>query len=237
MMEVKIAVAKAPKFGFTESGDTVEMVERPRGGVTLIMADGQGHGRAAKRTSTFVATKAQALVADGARDGAVARAVHDYLYALRDGKVSAELVLVSIDMRTRTLVVSRNTHSPVFLRRGADGPVELLGEEVDPIGVHAMMKPAITEVPIEPNSVVLAFTDGILASGSRHGKKLSLDLVQGMVAAADPKDVATLADGLFDMAYALDERRPSDDMSVLAIGLVPPGPDEPIRRMSVTVPM
>lgn len=235
-MDLYIAVAKIPKFGFLASGDTVELVERPRGGMTCVMADGQGHGPAAKRLSTLVANKAVSLIADGARDGAAARAVHDYLYALRDGKVSAELTFVSADMRTKTLVLSRNSHCPVFLRLGENGPVQRLNESVQPIGVHETMKPSIKEVPLEPGTVVLAFTDGILGSGARYGQKLNLDQVEEMVAKTDPSDMQRLADGLLDLAYQLDERRPSDDMSVLAVGLAPSHNDERIRRVSMTIP-
>lgn len=235
-MDLYIAVAKLPKFGYLASGDTVELVERPRGGMTCVMADGQGHGPAAKRLSTLVANKAVNLIADGARDGAAARAVHDYLYALRDGKVSSELTLVSVDMRTKTLVVSRNSRCPVFLRIGESGPVQRLDEMVQPIGVHEAMKPAITEVPLQPGTVLLTFTDGVLGSGARYGQKLSLERVEAMVGELEPQNTQQLADELLDLAYRLDERRPSDDMSVLAVGLAPPCNDERIRRMSMTIP-
>lgn len=53
-MEIRVAVAKVGKYAAGISGDSVEVVERPRGGgVSVIIVDGQGgSGRAAKRTST-----------------------------------------------------------------------------------------------------------------------------------------------------------------------------------------
>jgi serine phosphatase RsbU (regulator of sigma subunit) len=235
-MELYVGVAKAPKFGFSESGDTVEIVERPRGGLTCVMADGQGHGRAAKRTSTMVVNKTVSLVADGARDGAAARAAHDFLYALRDGKVSATLALVSVDLRTKTLVISRNSHCPVYLRRGREGSVERLTGDVEPIGVHEVMKPSITEIPLELESVVVTFTDGVLTSGARYDRRLDLDQVGSMVAAADARSVHQLADSLLDLAHRLDDGRPADDMSVLAVGLSADSGGERIRRLSMSIP-
>ncbi len=41
---VDVAVAKTEKYASRESGDTVEMVERPGGGFTIVMIDGQGRG-------------------------------------------------------------------------------------------------------------------------------------------------------------------------------------------------
>jgi serine phosphatase RsbU (regulator of sigma subunit) len=234
-MEVKVAVAKVPKSGLSESGDSVEVVERPRQGLTAIMADGQTHGRAAKRTSHMVVAKAAQLVVDGVRDGAVARGVHDHLYAVRDGKVSTELTMISVDFRTKSLVITRNTHVPVFLRRPG-GVVERLDEHVEPIGIRELMKPVIAEVPLEPGIVVLAFTDGVLSAGRRYDAELSLDDVAAMVAAAEPGRMRELADGLLEKAIDMDRRRPADDMSVLAVGLGPANDEDHVRRMEVVMP-
>ena len=108
-LEIQIAVAKINKYASSESGDTVEIVERPHGGLSVVVADGQRSGRSAKAISNLVVNKAIALLAEGVRDGAVARATHDYLHTWRGGKVSAELVIVSVDMVSRSQVISRNS--------------------------------------------------------------------------------------------------------------------------------
>ncbi len=234
-VEAYIAAAKVPKFGLGESGDTVEVVERPRGGMTAIMADGQTHGRAAKRVSHLVVAKAAQLIADGVRDGAVARGVHDHLYAARDGKVSTELTMVSVDFRTKSLVITRNTHVPVFLRT-PDGVVERLEQFVEPIGVHELMKPLITEIPLQAGLLVLAFTDGVYSAGRRYNAQLDMADIATMVAAAEPHRVRELADGVLERALELDRRRPADDMSVLAVGLAPRTDEDMIRRLSVVMP-
>ena len=102
-MEVQIAVAKVRRYATSNSGDTVEVVERPQGGVSLVLADGQSSGRGAKWISTLVARKVIALLAEGVRDGAAARAASDSLYTERSGRVSATLNILSVDMQTRTL--------------------------------------------------------------------------------------------------------------------------------------
>jgi serine phosphatase RsbU (regulator of sigma subunit) len=233
-MQVTMAVAKVPKFGLSESGDSVEIVERPRGGITAILADGQTHGRAAKRVSQIVVAKAVQLIADGVRDGAVARGVHDYLFALRDGKVSTELIMISVDTRTKSLVVARNTHVPVLLRH-ADGRVETLSAGVEPIGIHEVMKPLITEVPIQTGLMVIAFTDGIYSAGRRYDAPLQMDELVARLEAAHPSEVQAVADAILARAIELDKGRPCDDMSVVVAGLTTASGDH-IRRMSVTMP-
>ena len=74
-MELQIAAAKIGKYATGESGDTLEMTERPHGGVSLVLADGQRSGRSAKIISNLVVRKTIALLAEGARDGVAARAV------------------------------------------------------------------------------------------------------------------------------------------------------------------
>ena len=88
-MNVQFGVAKINKYATSESGDTLEMIERPHGGLSLVLVDGQRSGRAAKLISNVVARKAIQLLAEGVRDGAAARAAHDYLFTYRGGKVSA----------------------------------------------------------------------------------------------------------------------------------------------------
>ena len=106
-MEIQIAVAKTNKYAVSESGDTLEVVERPNGGMSVVLADGQTSGRGAKAISTMVVRKVISLLAEGVRDGAAARAASDYLYTERYGKVSATLKS-SADLQTGTMVITRN---------------------------------------------------------------------------------------------------------------------------------
>src|SRR5512136_2135922 len=78
-MELEVAAAKVSKYAVRESGDTFEMIERPHGGLSFVLVDGQHTGRGAKQISNLVARKAVSLLAEGVRDGAAARAGHDYL--------------------------------------------------------------------------------------------------------------------------------------------------------------
>src|SRR5215210_695110 len=133
MLDVQIAVVKTNKYATRESGDTVEVVERPHGGFSVVLADGQGSGRSAKNISHLVTTKAVSLIKDGVRDGAVARSVHDYLYAYRGGKVSATLVILTVDLATRTLVLSRNSHCPILLSRPDEPGLTVIDTPANPI--------------------------------------------------------------------------------------------------------
>src|SRR5690606_19880949 len=159
-MEVRFAVAKISKWATRESGDTVEMIERPHGGLSLVMVDGQRSGKSAKVVSNLVARKAIQLLAEGVRDGAAARAAHDYLYTYRGGRVSATLNIVSVDAVTRTVVISRNNVAPVLVHTSQSGLI-CLDEPSESIGTRRNTKPNITEIPTEAGPLVIAYTDGL----------------------------------------------------------------------------
>src|SRR5437870_5471507 len=209
MLDVQIAVAKTNKYASRESGDTVEVVERPHGGFSVVLADGQGSGRAAKILSNLVTTKAVSLIKDGVRDGAVARSVHDYLFAYRGGKVSATLVILSVDLASRTLVMSRNSHCPILLsRRGSEG-LTVVDAPANPIGIYAMTKPVITELPLEAHTYAVTYSDGLMEAGKRDGRPIDLAALMLEYLEKGHCTAAALADYLLSRALELDASRPS----------------------------
>jgi len=234
-IEVQIAVAKVGKYATSESGDTLEVVERPHGGLSVVLADGQRSGRAAKAISNIVVRKAMALLAEGVRDGAVARAAHDYLFLHRGGKVSAELHIVSVDLVSRTLVISRNSHCPVVAIK--DGQLSLLDEPSTPIGIYSHTKPVITELPLEPDTYLIAFTDGVLEAGQQSGQQLDLTALVPDLLTATAGQPQALADTLLNHAVVADQGRPRDDISVLVVAVAAREHGDDVRRMSVSFPI
>ena len=241
-LTLELAVAKVGKYATHESGDSVEVVERPHGGLSVVMVDGQRSGKAAKAISNIVARKAMALLADGVRDGAVARAAHDYLRTQRGGKVSATLNLVSVDLDSRTLVLLRNNHCPTLLYNphwiGVTTPDgwQYLNEPSEAIGIHARTRPIATELPLQPDLLAFIFTDGIWTAGERSGQRISLPLLVRKALAAgvtEPKDLANL---LLARAIELDQGRPADDMSLVVLAIQHGQPAEDVRRMTVSLP-
>lgn len=233
-MWIEAAINRTAKYAVAESGDSAEVVERPKGGITALIADGQGSGRSAKIISKLVVSKAVALVADGTRDGAVARATHDYLYALRDGKVSATLTMITADLTSHTIVISRNSHCPVLVKQGER--VQVLADTVNPIGFHQFVKPVIHEISMEEGTMLLTFTDGIMHAGRTHARQLELDVLIEMLKETPPSECQQLADRAFDLAWKLDEGRPADDMTVLVMSVHGSDADR-VGRWRVTYPV
>jgi serine phosphatase RsbU (regulator of sigma subunit) len=233
-MEVQIAVSKIRKYATALSGDTVEMIERPNGGMSVVVADGQSSGRGAKLVSNLVVRKVIALLADGVRDGAAARAASDSLYTERGGKVSATLNIISIDQQTSTMVITRNNPAPVIIAINGIGHV--LTEKSQPIGIYRGTRPVINEIPLEPGLIAVVYTDGLVHAGERTGEHLDvLGCLETMLDEECPSP-QLIADTLLEQALALDDGRPVDDISVVVVGVASAAGDE-IRRMSLRVPL
>jgi serine phosphatase RsbU (regulator of sigma subunit) len=234
-VEVKIGIAKRAKYGVSSSGDTVEVVERPQGGFSVILADGQGSGKRAKTISNLVVNKAVSLIGDGARDGAVGRAVHDYLYTLRHGKVSATLNILSVDLTTDSIVISRNSNTPVILL--SDEKEVIFDEKVRTIGFHKEVKPIINEMKLEAGMKFLAFSDGILHAGRRYGNQVELKELIEIFKAGSIEEIPQLAKEILTYTLKKDRNRPQDDMTVTALGLSQNLDQKRIKEYNLSLPI
>jgi serine phosphatase RsbU (regulator of sigma subunit) len=233
-MQLSVAVAKVNRWAARESGDTFEMVERPGGGLSFVLVDGQSSGSGAKAVGMLVMRKVISDLAEGVRDGAAARAANDMLYTRRRGRVSATLVILSAELDSGMLIVTRCGNSAVFIRSpGGDAyPMEA---EAPALGFYRHTRPAVDKVMLEPGLVAVACTDGLVHAGSRSGTGLyvpeAVERIWQANASADG-----LADGLLDMAVTLDDGRPSDDTSVVVLH-AQSGPNAGPRRMHVEMPV
>lgn len=233
-MEAQVAVAKIAKYATSESGDTLEMIERPEGGISFVLADGQRSGRSAKAISNVVTRKAISLLAEGVRDGAAARAASDYLYTYRRGKVLATLNILSIDLQTETMVITRNGPSPVLLVEGES--IRLLDDEVMPVGIRRSIRPVIEEIPLSDGLMAVLYTDGLTHAGSRNGQSLEIETLAREWVNEGNRDPRAWADQLMKRVLELDQGRPVDDVSIL-VASVGSGSNGGIRRLDVRLPL
>jgi serine phosphatase RsbU (regulator of sigma subunit) len=232
-MEIQIGVSKVRKYATSESGDTLEFIERPGGGISVVLADGQRSGKSAKRISNKVAGKVVGLLAEGIRDGAAARAVSDYLYHERGGKVMSTLNIISADFTTNTLVLTRNNPTPIYI--GRSGIVEKMNEPSIVIGTRLGTRPVITQMPIEAGLTILIFTDGLNYAGERSGNPLDLEkCFQSLL--LKENNAQGVADGLMETALQLDQNRPGDDISVVVFQVRQDAKDI-IRRVTLSLPL
>jgi serine phosphatase RsbU (regulator of sigma subunit) len=234
-MLIEVAVVKVAKYGVAAGGDTVEVAERPSGGLSAVLVDGQGSGAPAKAISSAVATKAAGLLSEGVRDGAAARALNDYLYASRRAQVQASLAILSADLAENVLRASRNTTCPALFLSPAG--VELDADDAPVIGVRRLVRPSIRQVPLEAGTAVVSFTDGVLFAGRGRGRPLTLGAIADLLLSRRTAGAESMARALLDAALAADEGRPSDDMTVVVVASTASAGPPDVREMVVRVPV
>lgn len=233
-MELQVAVSKVKKYATSSSGDTVEVVERPNGGLSIVMADGQSSGRGAKWISTMVVRKVISLLAEGVRDGAAARAASDSLFTERKGKVSATLNILSVDMQTQSLVITRNNPAPVLLVY--HGELNELDDNSLPVGLYRDTRPQIFETKLQPGLTAVAYTDGLVHAGSRNSLSLNVPNELIELIKTPIKSAQMIADSLLQSSLDLDQGRPVDDTSIAVLRVLDQASDN-VRRMVVRIPL
>lgn len=231
---IDLAIAKTNKYASRESGDTAEVVERPGGGLSVVVADGQGSGRAAKSLSLSVTSKAVALLKEGARDEATARAVHDGLFLFRHGQVSATLDILSVDLRTERLTATRNGSTPLLLAQGGEW-AEILPAQ-GPIGRYPATIPDEREFGLDHGLVAIIASDGVFDAGVRSGQP-PFDVRALLQRSPTVRPAAEMADAIIEAAVGRDGGKPSDDMTVAVLRLLEHDDGLLIRRLSVRVPL
>lgn len=230
---IEAAVAKTNKHASRESGDTVELAERPTGGLSLVLADGQGSGKAARGLSLLVTAKAVALLKEGVRDGAVARAVADALFAHRHGQVSATLDILSVDLRSGAVLLTRHAETPAVI--GSHGGWRTEPTAAGPLGRSPLARPEVRQFPAEPGLCVVVVSDGIDRAGERFGEP-PFD-VAAFAATVPAGGAQALADALLAEAIRRDRGRPADDMTVVALALGRHRDEPIVRRLAVALPV
>lgn len=231
-MEIKVAIAKIDKYGSGKSGDTVEVIERPNGGLSVVLADGQINNKDQKSISTLVSHRVIDHISDGVRDGAAIRATASSIFAEHEGGVLANLNVISADMQSNTIIVSRNNPIPVFLI--SDEQVDCLSSESEAIGGRADITPSIVELAIKPGMAIISFSDGVYNAGRQKQQIPDIcTTIEALIEEQEPT-AQEVADFLLNRAIRLDEDRPRDDMSVVVFMITPQSTDR-IRRMNVSM--
>ena len=178
-MQIKLGLAKAAKNGAAVAGDAFLAAERPRGGLTAILASGQGDGASARAVADTVVLQTAALIGKGERDEKISAAVHDFLYELSAKRTPCTLSLVSVDTENDSLLISRNATSPVIVKTADFAAV--YDDAANPIGLAKHAKPDLVELPITGETIAVTFTDGILTMGKKNGRAFSTDRITEII--------------------------------------------------------
>ena len=232
-MEIKFSASKIDQYNSEGSGDTIEVIERPNGGLSLALASGFYNGLSSKMVSYSVVKKVISFIADGVRDGAAARAASDALFTQYNGQSLAALTIISVDLQTDTLVFSCNSPAPLYLCRNEI--VEKMSTEYALIGTGLDVRPSITEISIEPGLTIIAPSSGMMKAGEENNQKIDLPASISSLMEIEHPSPSWISDSILNQAIRLEFDQPSVDLSLVVLQISHTQKDN-IRRLSVNIP-
>lgn len=218
-MEIKIGIASLAKSGAEYCGDSYSLVER-LGGMTLILSDGHGNTAAAQQTSRWVTQRARTLVLQGKDNDAVARAVHDELYEMKDRKVACALTIFGVDAETESVAIGRSGQTPVYV--WTEEYETAYDDEATALGMSRSVNPQTYELPLAQGMILVAVTEGVRTAGKKRGgahfeEGRLWEIIRGNPA----EDAEFIAKNILEYALTLDQEQPAEDMTVAVLGVSP----------------
>ena len=219
-MEIRIGVSKTARCSSDDSADTIDIIERPAGGgYSVVLSDGSVNGQDSKVVSFMTANKISALISEGVRDSTAIRATSDQLYTTYNGSAQALLYVISVDLVTDTIVISRNNPYPIYCYQR--GKFIDWSNDSQPIGSSKHIQPSISEIAIEAGTIIVMVTDGVFKAGQEYGTEIDIPmLVQSMIDDDNATSAQEISDFILNQALLLDEAKPKNDMCVMVMRIL-----------------
>jgi serine phosphatase RsbU (regulator of sigma subunit) len=109
------------------------------------------------------------------------------------------------------------------------------------VGIYPGTKPVIVELPLQSPTTAVLFTDGLLDAGVRRGLSMDVPAVVQALCEGPLCDAQSIVDRLLAEALQLDEKRPGDDITILALTARSPQivseSAVDVRRLLLTFPL
>jgi anti-sigma regulatory factor (Ser/Thr protein kinase) len=193
-------------------GDWYDVIPRHDGRVLFAVGDVVGHGLRAASSTGRLRAAVQLSAFDGHGPAFTLERLNRYLASVPDASM-ATVIVALLDPTTGELSFASAGHPPPVLLRASGGASLLTGGLGMPLHVMESTTYAEAVVGLEPDDVLVFYTDGLV---ERRGESLDEGLNRLVeVAAQAPRALNSLADHLLDAL--LPEPGPTDDVALLLV--------------------
>jgi PAS domain S-box-containing protein len=202
--------------GADVGGDWYDAMLLEGGRIAIAMGDVVGHGLGAAALMGQLRNALRAYALDGHSPSAVVERLDRLVEELEPGRMATLLFIVLEPDLTSLRFASAGHLPPLVL--GPDGKANYLEEVRDvPLGVAAGAEYGEATAELEPGSILVAYTDGLV---EERGTAIDrgLDTLKKAVLSG-PRDPSPLCDHI--LAKMLERRAPTDDIAVLALHTIP----------------
>lgn len=177
---VSLAAYSLPAKGV--SGDYYDVINIRKGHVLCAVCDVAGKGVPASLVMVMIRTIIH-LVAH--QPGMTVSRILDVVNWGIAGKVSldrfATVALLSYDFVEHRLEYSNAAHHPLLIFRAATKTFETLDTEGIPIGLEKKTKYSQVDTVLQPDDIVVLYTDGIIEAMNDQGQQYSFESLQQVI--------------------------------------------------------
>lgn len=207
-------VAKIGKDCEQTSGDTFLMADLPGGKKGMAISDGMGSGEEACRESTMVVEMLEELLEAGFPAKTAIEIMNTALVIGREDVRFSTIDVCLFDLYTGTCEFVKAGASTTFIKR-ADS-VERITSATLPIGVIRDMEIESVERELSSGDFVIMVTDGVMdALPAKEQDTLMTEFIRE-ANTVNPKE---LAHCLLGKVLEWSGEKPTDDMTIMAVGL------------------
>ncbi len=171
------AVAAVNEPSKAVSGDTYDFITMGNGAFGLLIADVAGKGIAAALLASTLQSSLRALALIHDDPGELLVAANRALFGSTDAERFATLFLAVLDPAAGRLRYAGAGHNPPLLQR-ADGPHEWLAPTGPPLGMWPESTYTVGTVTLDPDDLLIMYTDGITEATDPEGRELGADGLQ-----------------------------------------------------------
>jgi hypothetical protein len=234
-MEIHAAISKVDRYSSNQQGNKAEIIERPNGGVSIVMAEGKLSGKRSQAVTMKATHDVLNLISEGVHDGAAARVVLSRIKNEHHEKANVSISILSCDLETKTIVITKNNLVPILIcdKNGN----RFLPIDSDPDTLK--FDPSVYQFELELGQIFVLFSEGIFNAGRQDNNPIDFLLTIGSLVDEESDELAStqeIADFLLKQAISHDSGRPRDDMTVVVLKTSPATQRE-IRREYVCFPI
>lgn len=233
-MEIQAAIAKIDRYSSNEEGNKVEIIERPNGGISIVLAEGKLSGSRSKGVTMKAVHAVLNLIAEGVPDGASSRVVLQRIRDEHRETADVKLSILSCDLLSKSIVITKNNSVPVLIYEDGESRFLLLDEDEE----SHLYDPIVYQFELRLGQTFFLITEGVRNAGAFNDNRIDLRTALSSIfdEESDEIGVQDVADYLLKQAIGHDSGRPRDDMTVVVLK-VSPATLKDIRREYVCFPI
>ncbi|MCI8852427.1 MAG: SpoIIE family protein phosphatase [Lachnospiraceae bacterium] len=212
--EVMYGVKKAVKGKEQISGDNFSVYTRKEGQLLASLSDGMGSGIKAYRESERVIDLLEQFLEAGFTKETAVRMINSALLIHSDAQTFSTIDMCSINLYSGVCEFLKVGASTTFIRR--EHQVDTISSTSLPAGVFHQLDLENVSRKLYDGDMVIMVTDGVLDALPAGQQE---ELMKQLILEYDSDSPQEVAEHILSCALEYEQRNPSDDMTVLALGL------------------